>query len=46
MQGRAVLHDLSKSSQVKEIICADINSPEVISDFTRFLDMDKIKLKS
>lgn len=44
MQGRAVLHDLSKSSQVKEIICADIN-PEVISDFTRFLDMNKIKLQ-
>jgi len=44
MQGRAVLHDLSKSSPVKEIICADIN-PEVISDFTRFLDMNKIKLQ-
>jgi len=44
MQGRAVLHDLSKRSQVKEIICADIN-PEVISDFTKFLNMNKIKLQ-
>ena len=44
LQGRAVLHDLSKSSQVKEIICADINT-ESIPNFKYLLNMEKIKLQ-
>lgn len=44
LQGRAVLHDLSRSSQVREVICADIHF-EPLSKFERFLDMKKIKLR-
>lgn len=44
LQGKAVLHDLSKSSQVKEIICADINT-ESIHNFKHLLNMEKIKVQ-
>ncbi len=44
LQGKAVLHDLSRSSQVKEIVCADLY-PESISSFKKILDMNKIKLQ-
>ena len=43
LQGKAVLHDLSQSPQVKEVICADIN-PDPITRF-KALDKNKIKLK-
>jgi saccharopine dehydrogenase-like NADP-dependent oxidoreductase len=39
-----VLHDLSKSPHVKEVVCVDINL-EPLSTFKRFLDMDKIRLQ-
>jgi len=44
LQGKAVLHDLSNSSQVKEIICADVNT-ESISNFKHLLNMKKIRLQ-
>ncbi len=42
LQGRAVLHDLSRSPRVKEVVCADI-SLEPLSAFEKFLDMNKIR---
>lgn len=42
MQGKAVLHDLSRSAEVKEIICADANL-DAILPFQSFLAMEKIK---
>jgi saccharopine dehydrogenase-like NADP-dependent oxidoreductase len=44
LQGRAVLHDLSRSPEVKEIVCADLQF-DGLSDFKKFLDMKKIKLQ-
>lgn len=44
LQGKAVLHDLSRSRQVKEAVCADINL-EPLSTFEKFLDMNKIRLQ-
>jgi len=44
LQGRAVLHDLSRSRQVKEVVCADTNIAP-LSPFKTFLDMDKIRLR-
>jgi len=43
IQGKAVLYDLSKSNEVKEVICADAN-PETLGTFRDFLDMKKIKV--
>jgi saccharopine dehydrogenase-like NADP-dependent oxidoreductase len=43
LQGKAVLHDLSRSSEVKEVVCADINL-EPIRRIEKFLDMSKIGL--
>lgn len=43
IQGKAILYDLSKSEQVKEVICADY-SPEHLGSFKDFLDMRKIKM--
>lgn len=43
MQGKAVLHDLSRSHQVKEVVCAD-SSPENLGSFKDYLDMKKIKI--
>jgi len=43
MQGKAVLHDLSRSHQVKEVVCAD-SSPENLGFFRDFLDVRKIKM--
>ncbi len=43
IQGKAVLYDLSRSEQVKEVICADY-SPENLGSFRDFLDMRKIKM--
>jgi saccharopine dehydrogenase-like NADP-dependent oxidoreductase len=42
LQGKAVLHDLARSSQVKEVVCADINL-EPIRSLEKFLDMSRIK---
>jgi lysine 6-dehydrogenase len=44
LQGKAVLYDLSKSRQVKEVVCADMNLAP-LSPFKTFLDMDKISLR-
>ena len=44
LQGRAVLHDLSRSPDVKEVVCADVQL-DPLSDFKRFLDMKKIKVQ-
>lgn len=44
LQGRAVLHDLSKAPQVHVVVCADVR-PEAISGFMRFLDTNKIKFE-
>jgi len=43
MQGKAVLFDLSKSADVEEVICADVN-PGNLGPFRDFLDMNKIKM--
>lgn len=43
IQGKAILYHLSRSDQVREVICADSN-PENLGKFGRFLDMDKIKI--
>jgi saccharopine dehydrogenase-like NADP-dependent oxidoreductase len=44
LQGKAVLHDLSRNRQVKEVVCADRDlSP--LSLFKKFLDMDRIRLR-
>ena len=43
LQGKAVLYDLSRSPQVKEVVCADINLAP-LSTFKMFLDMNKIRL--
>ena len=43
LQGKAALHDLSRSSQVREIICADINT-DPINSIKSFLNMKKIKV--
>lgn len=43
MQGKAVLFDLSKSAQVEEVICADMN-PGNLGPIRDFLDMNKIKM--
>lgn len=44
LQGKAVLYDLSRSPQVKEVVCVDINLAPLLA-FKKFLDMDKIKLQ-
>jgi len=44
LQGKAVLHDLSRSPQVKELVCADTNL-DPLSTFAKFLDMNKIRLQ-
>ncbi len=44
LQGRAVLHDLSKGPQVKEVVCADITFESLLG-IQKFLDMKKIKLE-
>lgn len=44
LQGKAVLHDLSKSGQVEEVVCAD-SDPSPLSLFKTFLDMDRIRLR-
>ncbi len=43
IQGKAILYDLSKNDQVKEVTCADY-SPENLGSFRDFLDMRKIKM--
>ncbi len=43
MQGKAVLHDFSKTDEVQEILCADY-APESLDSFREFLDMKKIEL--
>ncbi len=45
LQGKAVLHDLSKSPQVKEVVCADMHL-DPLTTFTKFLDMNKIRLQA
>lgn len=42
IQGRAVLYDLSKNDQVKEIICADYD-PDNIRRFKSICDPNKVK---
>ncbi len=42
LQGKAVLHDLSRSPEVEEVVCADMNLA-ALSAFEAFLDMNKIK---
>jgi lysine 6-dehydrogenase len=44
LQGKAVLHDLSRSRQVKKVVCADTNLA-ALSPFKTFLDMDKTTLR-
>ena len=44
LQGKAVLYDLSRSRQVKEVVCADMNLAP-LSPFKTFLDMDRIRLR-
>jgi saccharopine dehydrogenase-like NADP-dependent oxidoreductase len=44
LQGRAVLHDLSKSTTVKDVVCADRDFAP-LSSFGKFLDMGKIKME-
>ena len=44
LQGRAVLHDLSRSPQVKEVVCADL-AFDSLSTIKKFLDMKKIKIE-
>jgi saccharopine dehydrogenase-like NADP-dependent oxidoreductase len=44
LQGKAVLHDLSRSSQVTAVVCADIDL-EPIRRVEKFLDMSKIQLQ-
>jgi lysine 6-dehydrogenase len=44
LQGRAVLHDLSRSPEVKEVVCADVRF-DALAGIERFLDMKKIKLQ-
>jgi saccharopine dehydrogenase-like NADP-dependent oxidoreductase len=44
LQGKAALHDLSRSPHVKKVVCADITF-EPVKEFERFLDMNKIKLQ-
>ena len=41
LQGKAVLHDLSKCPTVKEMVCVDV-SLESLADFKKFLNTDKI----
>jgi saccharopine dehydrogenase-like NADP-dependent oxidoreductase len=45
LQGKAVLHDLSRSPQVKEVVCADTNLAP-LTPFSKFLDMNKIRLQA
>ena len=45
LQGKAVLYDLSRSDQVREVVCADINLGP-LSAFKKFLDMRKIRMKA
>ncbi len=44
LQGKAVLQDLSRSPQVKEIVCADVN-PKGLEPAKKYLDMTKIKIR-
>ena len=44
LQGKAVLYDLSRSRQVKEVVCADMNLAP-LAPFKTFLDMDRIRLR-
>ena len=44
MQGKAVLHDLSRSPQVKAVVCADVHLGPLLP-FSRFLDLNKITLQ-
>jgi lysine 6-dehydrogenase len=43
LQGKALLYDLSRSPDVKEVLCADRDLSS-LSPFKKFLDMDKIRL--
>ena len=43
IQGRAILYDLSRNRDVREVVCADA-FPESFSPFQKHLDMKKIKL--
>jgi saccharopine dehydrogenase-like NADP-dependent oxidoreductase len=45
MQGKAVLYDLSRSIQVKTVVCADVHLAPLLP-FTKFLDMNKITLRA
>jgi len=44
LQGKAVVHDLSRSPYVREIVCADIML-EPLLNFQKFLDISKITLQ-
>src|SRR3990170_4148271 len=44
LQGKAVLYDLSRSRQVKDVVCADIDL-KPLSRFKKFLDLAKIRLQ-
>jgi saccharopine dehydrogenase-like NADP-dependent oxidoreductase len=44
LQGKAVLHDLSRSPQVKEVVSADMNLGP-LATFEKFLDRDKTRLQ-
>lgn len=44
LQGKAAIRDLSKSHNVKEVICADLNF-NAIDNFKEHLNMDKITKK-
>jgi saccharopine dehydrogenase-like NADP-dependent oxidoreductase len=43
LQGKAVIHDLSNSPSVNEILCADLNFDSILG-LKNFLDMSKIKM--
>ena len=45
LQGKAVLYDLSRSPQVREVVCADMNLKPV-EPSKKFLDMKKIRLQT
>ncbi|SFB21356.1 Saccharopine dehydrogenase, NADP-dependent [Cohnella sp. OV330] len=45
MQGRAVIFDLCRSPEVREIVCADVQADQLLQ-FAAFLDMGKIRLKN
>ncbi|TYP79337.1 saccharopine dehydrogenase family protein [Paenibacillus methanolicus] len=43
MQGKAVIYDLCRSPEAREIVCADVR-PEQLLPFGKFLDFGKIRL--